>query len=129
MKSLVHNGIIVLQPPNFPDFEIMIRGKVVSLNPLQREMAVAWARKLGTPYVEDPVFVKNFMMDFSKELKINPRLNIHEINFESVIKFVEDERERKESMTKEERKIAREERKEIRKKHSDHSSLRNQVLL
>ena len=59
MKSLIHNGIIVLQPPDFPDFNLTIRGDFVSLNPLQSEMAVAWVNKLGTPYVEDHVFLKD----------------------------------------------------------------------
>ena len=73
MESLIHNGIIVLQPPNFPEFEIILRGKAVSLSPLQREMAVAWVRKLGTPYVEDSVFVKNFLKNFSIANHINSR--------------------------------------------------------
>ena len=90
MESLIHNGIIVLQPPNFPEFEIIIGGKAVSLSPLQREMAVAWVRKLGTPYVDDPVFMKNFLKDFSKALNINQILEIQEVNFESVIAFVEE---------------------------------------
>jgi DNA topoisomerase-1 len=114
MKSLIHNGIIVLQPPDFPDFDIIIRGNLVSLNLLQSEMAVAWVKKLGTPYVEDPVFVKNFITDFSKALGIKPILNIEEVDFSSVISFVEEKRARKEAMTKEERKAAREERKEQR---------------
>ena len=29
-------------------------------------MAVAWAKKIGTPYVEDPVFQANFLSDFLK---------------------------------------------------------------
>jgi DNA topoisomerase-1 len=114
MESLVHNGIIVLQPPDFPEFEITLRGKVVSLNLLQKEMAVAWVNKLGTPYVEDSVFIKNFMRDFSKALGINPILDIDEVDFGPVINFVEKERAKKEAMTKDERKVAREERKRRR---------------
>jgi DNA topoisomerase-1 len=120
MKSLVHNGIIVLQPPDFPDFDIIIRGDVVSLNPLQSEMAVAWVKKLGTPYAEDPVFVKNFLTDFSKALNINPSLELDEIDFGAVIEYVEEERAKKEAMTKEERKAAREERKAKREALKEH---------
>jgi len=111
MDTLRHNGVLVLQPPEFPSFEITIRGKSVQLTPLQSEMAVAWVKKLGTPYVEDAVFEKNFMMDFSKALRIEPPLMAEDIDFSAVIDYVEDERARKEAMTKEQKKVDREERK------------------
>lgn len=38
------------------------------MTPQHEEMAVAWVRKLGTEYAEDPVFVKNFFGDFCKAL-------------------------------------------------------------
>jgi DNA topoisomerase-1 len=114
MKSLDHNGILVLESPESKGLSIIARGKEIELSPLQEEMALAWVKKLGTPYVEDPVFAENFMNDFSKALGIKPPLKVEEIDFSEVIDVVEVERERKENMTKEEKKIAREERKVIR---------------
>jgi len=38
-----------------------IQGKLVKLEPLQEEMLMAWAKKIGTPYVDDPVFQENFL--------------------------------------------------------------------
>ncbi|MCK5150407.1 MAG: DNA topoisomerase I [Candidatus Thorarchaeota archaeon] len=111
MDTLRHKGVLVLKPPDLPPFEITIRANLVQLTPSQSEMAVAWVKKLGTPYVEDAVFEKNFMMDFSKALKIKPRLKVEDIDFSSVIEYVENERAHKEAMTKEEKKAAREERK------------------
>ncbi|MFQ5831533.1 MAG: hypothetical protein ACE5H4_02420 [Candidatus Thorarchaeota archaeon] len=116
MESLEHNGIIVLKPPEPQRFEIAVRGERTILNGLQEEMAFAWVRKLGTPHVEDPVFIKNFMTDFSKALKVRPRLDLEEVNFSSIIDFVEEERAAKESMTKEEKKAAREARKAERER-------------
>src|SRR5487761_112069 len=66
--TLSHNGV------NFPDVyksdprtnSILIRGEQVRMTPQQEEMAVAWAKKKGTPYVEDPVFQSNFLSDFLK---------------------------------------------------------------
>ncbi len=111
MDSLKHNGIIVLKAPPPHGFSIVVRGEDVVLDRNQEEMAVAWVRKLGTPYVEDPVFIRNFMTDFSKALRVKPILELEEVDFSEVVAFVEVERAAKEAMTKEEKKAAREERK------------------
>ncbi|MBS3793272.1 MAG: DNA topoisomerase I, partial [Candidatus Thorarchaeota archaeon] len=111
MESLDHNGIIVLEPPEPRGIEIEVKGEKVELNAQQEQMAIAWAKKQGTDYVEDPVFVENFMKDFSKALGHNPPLDIEDVDFSPVIELVEEERARKESMTTEEKKEARKERK------------------
>ncbi len=116
MESLEHNGIIVLGPPVPHGFEIVVRGESTILSQLQEEMAVAWVRKLGTPYVEDPVFLENFMTDFSRALKVRPRLSLEEVDFSSIVDFVEQERAAKEAMTKDEKRAAREERKAERER-------------
>ncbi|MBD3158544.1 MAG: DNA topoisomerase I [Candidatus Lokiarchaeota archaeon] len=111
MESLEHNGIIVLEPPEPRGIEIEVKGKKVELNAQQEQMAIAWAKKQGTDYVEDPVFVENFMNDFSKALGHNPPLELDDVDFSPVIELVKEEKARKESMTKEEKKEAREKRK------------------
>ncbi|MHA2377777.1 MAG: hypothetical protein ACXADS_00700 [Candidatus Thorarchaeota archaeon] len=111
MDSLKHNGIIVLRPPPPHGFGIVVRDEHVVLDKHQEEMAVAWVRKFGTPHVEDPVFIKNFMNDFSKVLRVKPTLELEEVDFSEIIAFVEEERAAKEAMTKEEKKAAREARK------------------
>ncbi|MDA4130607.1 MAG: DNA topoisomerase I [Thaumarchaeota archaeon] len=45
---------------------LKIKGESIAMNPAQEEMAVAWAKKIGTPYVDDPVFQANFLSDFLK---------------------------------------------------------------
>jgi len=63
MRQLAHNGILF--PKYEPrGFKITIHGKTISLTAQQEEMTVAWVRKLGTEYVDDPVFAKNFFKDF-----------------------------------------------------------------
>ncbi|MBN2228098.1 MAG: DNA topoisomerase I [Candidatus Thorarchaeota archaeon] len=114
MESLAHNGILVLEPPPAKDLRIKTREKEIVLSQLQEEMATAWVRKLGTPYVEDPVFAENFMTDFSKALGIEPVLKVEEIDFTEVIRVVEAERAVKENMSSEEKKAQREERKQLR---------------
>jgi len=114
MESLYHHGILVLEPPPPRGLTIRARAQDIVLNQSQEEMAFAWVKKLGTPYVEDPTFAHNFMMDFSKALNIDPPLKVEEVDFSSVIEVVEFERTQKENATKEEKKAAREERKVLR---------------
>ena len=114
METLEHNGILVIDPPQYLGLTITVRGSELQLSHLQEEMALAWVKKLGTPYVDDPVFEENFMTDFSKALGVSPVLQASEVDFAEVIKVVETERARKESMTPEEKKADREERKIIR---------------
>jgi len=114
METLQHNGILVIEPPEPRGLTIRARGQQILLSQLQEEMAVAWVKKLGTPYVEDPVFAENFITDFSKALGISPRLEVEEVDFSEVIQVVDEERAIKENMTSEEKKAAREERKVIR---------------
>ncbi|RLI05519.1 DNA topoisomerase I, partial [Candidatus Bathyarchaeota archaeon] len=102
MKSLRHNGVLI--PPRYEGkgLTIKVRGKTIRLTPEQEEMAVAWVKKLGTPYAEDPVFAENFHRDFSKKLGIEVKPG--DVDFSEVIRYVEEERRRRESLTKEERK-------------------------
>ncbi|RDE17431.1 MAG: hypothetical protein C4K49_02835 [Candidatus Thorarchaeota archaeon] len=123
MDSLRHNGIYVLRPPDPHNLTIHVRGKDMILDGLQEEMAVAWVKKIGTPYVDDPVFKSNFSRDFSKQLGINPPLrldDVGEIDLAEVTAFVEVQRKRKEIMTREEKKADLERRKAEREQLKEH---------
>jgi DNA topoisomerase-1 len=85
-------------------FSIKFKGRVIKLNPKQEEMAVSWVKKLGTPYVEDRVFAKNFFKDFKKVLGIKEKVTAGDFDFSEIIKYVESEREKKANMPKEEKK-------------------------
>lgn len=117
MKQLIHNGIL------FPQYEpkgfsISHKGKKIKLEPEQEEIAVAWVKKLGTDYVNDPVFAKNFFNDFSEALGLEKAFP-EDFDFSEIIKYVEDERLRKATMSKEEKKKLAAERKEIREKNKE----------
>ena len=90
MEHLHHNGVLV--PPRYEGKGLTIRVKEekIRLTSEQEEMALAWARKVGTPYVEDRVFAKNFHRDFSKELGI--KVKPVDIDYSEVLSFVEKER-------------------------------------
>lgn len=118
LKQLIHNGII-LPKYEFKGFKIRFRGNVLKLTLEQEEMAVAWVKKLGTPYVEDSKFVKNFFKDFCKVLAIESTINLSDFDFSEIVKWVEHEKAAKEMMTKEEKKKLAEKRKKKREKNKE----------
>lgn len=114
MYQLIHKGVIVPEPPAWQNLAITVRGQRMVMTPLQEEMALAWVKKMGTEYVEDAVFVRNFLGDFSKALGVEPALKVDEIDFQEVIAVVARERMARESMTSEERKTLAQSRKAAR---------------
>ncbi len=104
LKQLIHNGVVVPDPPPPIGLVLEIRGELVALTPKQEEMALAWAKKQGTPYVADQTFARNFMTDFSQELGLESVLSVDEVDFGPAIRIVVAEREARARMTKEERK-------------------------
>ncbi|MCW4051150.1 MAG: DNA topoisomerase I [Candidatus Bathyarchaeota archaeon] len=117
MKSMIHNGVMV--PPRYEaqGLTVIIKGKEHRLTPVQEERAVAWAKKIGTPYVEDPVFAENFHLDFSEVLgfKVQPS----DVDYTSIYRLVEEEREYKKNLAKEEKKRLAEDRKVIREANKE----------
>ena len=114
-KTLRHNGIIF--PPEYESrkFSITIRGKKIKPDLLQEEMAYQWAKKKDTPYVQDDVFQSNFTKDLAAALGPEYKgLEYKDVDFAEVYRIVDMEKDRKDAMTKEERKAAAAKRKEIR---------------
>ena len=118
MKSLSHNGIMITDYEPM-GFHILFKGKKIELTPKQEEMAVAWVKKLGTDYVNDKVFIKNFFKDFKKALGIGEGVTPEDFDFSEIINFIEKERERKENMLKEEKKKLAAERKAKREANKE----------
>jgi len=78
-------------------------------------MAYQFAKKKDTPYVQDPVFVQNFMKYFSKELPSRfSGVKFSEMDFSGFYKLIEEEKRRKEVVTKDEKKRLAASRKEQR---------------
>ncbi len=117
MKQLIHNGVLFSQY-EVKGLTISYRGEKIKLESEQEEMAVAWVKKLGTDYVNDPVFAKNFFNDFCEALGLE-KVSQEDFDFSEIIKIVEDEKLRKVTMSKEEKKKLAAERKEISEKNKE----------
>ncbi len=114
-KTLQHNGILFPPPFESKGIKIKIRGESVNLNLDQEEMVYQWAKKKDTPYVQDPVFQKNFVDDFKNTLPAKfKNIKYSDIDFSHAYKVVDKEKDLKEMMSKEERKKLAAERKRLR---------------
>ncbi len=114
INKLTHNGIMLSDIKHLK-LTIGVKDTRIELDPMQEQMAIAWVRKLSTVYVDDPVFCKNFFADFSIKLG-HENLTDEDIDFSEVIEYIESERAKRESLTKEQKKQKREERKVVRLK-------------
>ena len=117
MNSLHHNGVIV--PPKYKgrSLSVKIKGQTISLSDEQEEMAVAWAKKDGTPYVEDPKFAENFHDDFGKKLGV--KLLPGDLDFTDIIQLVQREREAKQNLPAEVKNAQADERKAQREANKE----------
>jgi len=117
METLHHNGVLV--PPRYEGkgLTVKVKGKEIRLTTEQEEMAVAWAKKAGTPYVEDKVFAKNFHKDFSK--KLGTEVKPGDVDYSEIVALVEEEREYKNNLPREEKKRLAAERKEAREANKE----------
>ncbi|MCP8323111.1 MAG: DNA topoisomerase I, partial [Candidatus Methylarchaceae archaeon HK02M2] len=80
---------------------------------IAEEMAYAWMMKIGTQYVEDEVFVSNFLSDFMKHLPNElSEISIKDLDFSDFLKHREKEKEWK-SVSENKKRLAAE-RKELR---------------
>jgi len=118
MEKLHHNGVLIPARYECKNLTVKVNGNKTMLKTEQEEMAVAWAKKAGTPYVEDPVFAKNFHKDFSKKLRI--KVKPGDVDFSEIITLVEKERERKKNLPREEKKRLAAQRKVVREENKEY---------
>jgi len=117
MEQLYHNGVLVPAKYVGVGLTVTVKGKEITLNDLQEEMAMAWAKKIGTPYVEDREFKKNFHADYSKVLGV--KVKPGDIDFSVIYKVVFDERQKRADMPREEKKALAAQRKIIREANKE----------
>ena len=105
MWQLIHNGVIIPEKYKAKGFHILFKGRRIDLTPKQEEMAVAWVRKLGTPYAKDRRFTRNFFKDFKKALGIKGRVSPEDFDFTVIEHYLEEEKENKANLSREEQKL------------------------
>jgi DNA topoisomerase-1 len=117
MEQFHHNGVLV--PPAYTGqgLSVIVRGEAVLLNDGQEELAMAWAKKIGTPYVEDLVFAENFHADFSELLGV--KVLPGDVDYTDIHRLVLKEREWRANLSREERKALAAGRKAVREANKE----------
>jgi DNA topoisomerase-1 len=90
---LRHNGVAF--PPEYTPrgLATTIQGKLVKLEPLQEEMLMAWAKKIGTPYVDDPVFQENFLYSLREKWQdLFTGVKIDDIDWRELVALAQSEK-------------------------------------
>ncbi|KAJ1910384.1 DNA topoisomerase 1 [Tieghemiomyces parasiticus] len=106
-KTLSHNGVFF--PPEYEPHGVPLvyNGKPVKLVPAVEEVASYFAQMLQTDYMNNPTFLKNFFRDFQAVIREHqPNLLIDDLskcNFQRIFDHFDRLRERKKSMSKQER--------------------------
>jgi DNA topoisomerase-1 len=101
-KSLIHNG--VLFPPLYiqKNIPVIVNNKEIILPKQSEEYALMYAKFIDSDYNTNN-FKKNFWKDFKPTL-IGTNINsLDEINFSLMQKYLEEEKENKKNITKEEK--------------------------
>ncbi len=119
MHQLIHNGVLFPAKYEWKRFQVLIKGKQVELTPEQEEMAGAWVKKLGTDYVNDKVFAKNFFQDFKKALNLSEEADPEDFDFSEIRAYVEREKVRKGALSKEEKRALAQQRKILREANKE----------
>lgn len=110
-----HNGVAF--PPDYEPRGLIaiIKDELVQLEPLQEEMLMAWAKKIGTPYVDDPVFQENYLYSLREQwAELFANVKIDDIDWREMVAIAQAEKlanlpEEKRKELSAQRKILREE--------------------
>ena len=109
-KEFKHEGVYF--PPEYipHNIPIIVNNEKIYLNPLAEEYATLYAKYVNTAYVENSKFNNNFWKDWKKTLSKDNKINsLEECDFSNIIKYLEKEREKRLSRSKEEKKQIKEE--------------------
>jgi DNA topoisomerase-1 len=116
--TFVHNG--VLFPPEYIPHKIPIiyEGSQIILEPLAEEYATLYAKYIETEYVTNRIFNKNFWHDWRKILgKTHVIQSLEGCDFKLIYKYLLDQKEEKNKLTKDEKEKLKKERDEEEKKY------------
>lgn len=113
-----HNG------PMFPDeyiphnIPILFNNQKILLNKNLEEKLTAYAKYIGTDYLNNPKFNKNFFNEVKNDLKGYSFDDFLNFDFSLIKKHLEEEREKRLSKTKEEKEKIKEKQLELEKPYS-----------
>ncbi|KAL9236257.1 hypothetical protein vseg_010950 [Gypsophila vaccaria] len=116
--TLVHSGVIFPPPYQPHGVKMLYDGKPVTLTPEQEEVATMYAVMLETDYIQKDKFNENFFSDWKKILGRNHTIqDLAKCDFRPIHEWHLREKEKKKSMTSDEKKAVKEEKLKLEEKY------------
>ncbi|KAJ3091530.1 DNA topoisomerase 1, partial [Quaeritorhiza haematococci] len=116
-QTLEHNGPLFPPPYEPHGVKMIYDGKTVTLEPEAEEVATFFAALVGTDWAANPTFCKNFFKDFQKVLskckKAPPIKEFEKCDFAPMTNYLNELKEKKKNMTKEEKQKIKDEKAKI----------------
>lgn len=101
---LQHNGVMFSEPYIPLNIPVLLNGKEMILKPQAEEYALMFAKFIGTDYMENPLFKKNWYTDFVQVLDSNLKHHkLEEWDFTSLKNYLVAKQEKNKEMSKEEK--------------------------
>jgi len=101
---LQHNGVMFTEPYKPLNIPVLLNNKEIILKPQAEEYALMFAKFIGTDYMENPLFKKNWYSDFVKVLDSNLKHHkLEEWDFMNLKNYLVKIQDKNKEMTKEEK--------------------------
>lgn len=103
-SSLKHNGVLLAPEYIQHNIPVIYNGQEIKLNEVAEEYATAFAKYIGTDYMDNKIFKKNFWNDWKKLLEPNTIIkNIDDCDFSKIRAFILKQKEDNAKVSKEEK--------------------------
>ena len=111
-ESFSHNGVLFPEPYEPHKIPLLYDGKRINLDPESEEYATIYAKFIGTEYLNNKTFNKNFFSDWKIYLKksgFNEITDLTKCDFSLIYDFIVKHKEEKKNLTKDKKDKLKEE--------------------
>lgn len=105
-NTFSHNGVMFPEPYEPHKIPLLYNGKRINLDPESEEYATIYAKFLGTEYLNNKIFNKNFFNDWKVYLKkggFNEITELVKCDFSLIYDYITKHKEEKKNLSKEEK--------------------------
>jgi DNA topoisomerase-1 len=118
-KTFKHNGVMFPEPYVPHKIPLLYKGRRINLDPESEEYATIYAKFIGTEYLNNKTFNKNFFSDWKiylKKAKIEEVTDLASCDFSLIYEYLVKHKEEKNNLSKEEKNKIKEEKDKLEEK-------------
>ena len=119
-KTFKHNGVMFPEPYVPHKIPLLYKGKRINLDPESEEYATIYAKFIGTEYLNNKTFNKNFFSDwrtYLKKGKFDEITDLASCDFSLIYDYIVKHKEQKANLSKEEKEKIKEEKDKLEEKY------------